>query len=889
MGDKPTQNPSSPADATQPQRDPKSVVHLNLIFEVGRASLSKLDMGDLLATAAQAIQRHFGYYDVSIFLLDPDAQECVLVAHAGDYYTEGIKGYRQKLSVGIVGWVASHGQTVLANDVRNDSRHVVAFQGEAALLSELTVPIRLHGKTLGVINVERREVNAFDDSDVMTMETLSDQLAQAIANAQLFEQTSLLLDLNRSVLDAVPSSLCVLDSQMRILFTNPRFCRFFGRTAEEAHGMDIRQLLPPTLFQQGGLESAIHRAAAESEPLLCPDLSVQAPDQPQRYFNVHVAATQVPEGGGVLLLFEDITDRRRSSDELLREKQKLEQVVDLIGAGLALIGRDHRILWANRTISEWFGRGAPVVGRRCHEVYCRRDTKCVSCPSEQCFATAVNGEAEVILTRSDGALREYHHAVTPVLDENAQVDQVLKLTLDVTDETKKLYQLARLRQIGELMQGVLDLDRLLHFVLTCVTAGQALGFNRALLFLVDKDRDVLEGKMGVGPASAEEAGRIWSQITRDAPTLEDLLARYDRAVPQTPSLLDQLARGICVPLSDSSHIAVACAFGRRPIVVSRPLDDRRVSEDFRRLLGSREFVLAPLIAHGEPVGVILADNLFSGQPISEDHVELLSMFANQAAIAIENAGNYRRLQEEKMHLEAAYRDLGEAEDKLVRSERLGAVGRMAAHVAHEIRNPLVTIGGFANTLLEHPDSPREDLLRYLKIIVSEVRRLEEILARVMDFTRPPKALLREGAIEPVIRETIEPLRQRAQDQRVEIRLDLPPDEARLQIDADQMKQVFINLFRNALDAMRDGGRLTVQVAHEPGAVKITIANNGDPIRPEDLPKLFEPFFTTKPGGTGLGLSVSQRIVQDHGGSIRVVSSLERGTEFVIALPRKDRP
>ena len=890
MGDKPTQNPPpSPADASQPERNPNPVVHLNLIFEVGRASLSKLEMGDLLATTAQTIQRHFGYYDVSIFLLDPEAQECVLVAHAGDFKTEGVKGYRQKLSVGIVGWVASHGQTVLANNVRKDPRHIVAFQGEASLLSELAVPIRLHGKTLGVINIERREVNAFDDSDVMTMETLSDQLAQAIANAQLFEQTRLLLDLNRSILDAVPSSLCVLDSQMRILFTNPRFCRFFGRTAEEAHGMDIRQLMPAELFQQGGLESVIHRAAAQTEPLFCPDLPVQVPNQPQRYFNVHVAATQIPEGGGVLLLFEDITERHRADDELLREKRKLEHVVDLIGAGLALIGKDRRILWANRTISEWFGRGAPVAGRNCHEVFCQRDTKCASCPADQCFATAVNSEMEVALVRSDGALRQYHHAVTPVLDENAKVDHVLKLTLDVTDQTKKVYQLARLRQFGELMQGVLDLDRLLHFVLTCVTAGQALGFNRALLFLVDNDRNVLEGKMGVGPASAEEAGRIWSAITQEAPTLEDLLSRYDRAVPRTPSMLDQLARGICIPLSNTSHIAVACAFGRRPIVVSRPHDDPRVSEDFQRLVGSREFVLAPLIAHGEPVGVILADNLFSGQPISQEHVELLSMFANGAAIAIENAGNYRRLQEEKMHLEAAYRDLSEAEDRLVRSERLGAVGRMAAHVAHEIRNPLVTIGGFANTLLEHPDSPKEDVLRYLKIIVSEVRRLEEILARVMDFTRPPKPLLRAGAVEPVIRETIEPLRRSAQDQRVEIRLDLPPDEARLQIDTDQMKQVFLNLFKNALDAMRDGGRLTVQVAHEPGVEKITVANTGDPIRPEDLPKLFEPFFTTKPGGTGLGLSVSQRIIQDHGGAIRVVSSLERGTEFVITLPRKVKP
>jgi hypothetical protein len=864
-------------------------VHLNLIFEVGRASLSKLEMGDLLATTAQAIQRHFGYYDVSIFLLDPEAQECVLVAHAGDFKTEGVKGYRQKLSVGIVGWVASHGQAVLANDVRKDPRHIVAFQGEASLLSELAVPIRLHGKTLGVINVERRDVNAFDDGDVMTMETLSDQLAQAIANAQLFEQTSLLLDLNRSILDAVPSSLCVVDSQMRILFTNPRFCRLFGRTAEEAHGMDIRQLMPAGFFQQGGLESAIQRAAGQPEPLFCPDLSFEAPNQPQRYFNVHVAATQIPEGGGVLLLFEEITERHRADEELLREKGKLEHVVGLMGAGLALISKERRIIWANRTIGEWFGRGLPVEGRQCYEVYCRRGAPCASCPAEQCFAAGVNSETEVALVRSDGALRQYHHAVTPVLDESGRVDHALKLTLDVTEQSKKVYQLSQLRQIAELMQGVLDLDRLLHFVLTCVTAGQALGFNRAFLFLVDKDRNVLEGKMGVGPASAEEAGRIWSQITREAPTLEDLLSRYDREALRTQSTVDQLARSICIPLDDTSHIAVASAFAPRPIVVSRPFEAPSASADFQRLLGSREFVLAPLIARGEPVGIILADNLFSGQPITKEHVELLSMFASQAAIAIENAGNYRRLQEEKMHLEAAYRDLSEAEDKLVRSERLGAVGRMAAHVAHEIRNPLVTIGGFANTLLAHPDSPKEEILRYLKIIVSEVRRLEEILARVMDFTRPPKPLLRQGAVEPVIRETIEQLRQRARDQRVEIHLDFPPEETSLQIDADQIKQVFLNLFRNALDAMRDGGRLTVQVAREPGVVKITVANTGEPIRPEDLPKLFEPFFTTKPGGTGLGLPVSQRIIQDHGGAIRAVSSLDRGTEFIITLPRKSKP
>ena len=988
-----------------------------MIFEVGRASLSKLDTEELLNTAADAIRRHFGYYDVSIFLVDAEAAECVLVAQSGAFQAEGVKGYRQKLSVGIVGWVAEHGQTILANDVRQDPRYIVAFPGEEQALSELAVPIRLRGKTLGIINVEKREVNAFDESDAMALETLSDQVAQAIANAQLFEQTRLLLNLNRSIINAMPSGLCVLDAERKILLSNSRFREFFRRREEESARQDIRSVLPPSLLREGGLEAAIQAALTRADlpadvqagPRFLPDVPATG-EKGDRFYNIQVSSAHMPEGPGVLVMFEDttewrkaaaraeesrelldlivshvpvavisfglegkitfwrsgarrlfgyaeeeivnkvglrdliegtadlkplldrcratgaaeaelvfrgkngtlvpallvfgkllnkaeehvgytalvldVTERRRAAHDLLREKEKLEHVVGVIGAGLALIGRDRRIIWANRTIKEWFGRGEAVEGKNCHEVYCRRDKKCVTCPAEQCFETGVNSETEMALVRGDGALRQYHHAVTPVVGPDGRVDHVLKVTMDVTEHAKKVYQLSRLRQFGELMQGVLDLDRLLHFVLTCVTAGQALGFNRALLLLVDRDRNVIEGRMGVGPASAEEAGRIWSLIAREAPTLEDLLARYGREEEKKPSTMDRVAQSISAPMENVSHIVVACALGRRPIIVSDAFNDPRVSEDLGRLLGSRQFVLAPLIAHDEPVGVIVADNLYSGQPISEEHVELLSMFANQAAIAIDNAENYRKIQEEKVHLEAAYRDLAEAHDKLIRTERLVAIGRMAAHVAHEIRNPLVTIGGFANSMIQHPEASRDVVGRYAQIIASEVRRLENILARVMDFTRPPQPVLREASLKPLIEETLEPLHVRAKKQNVAIHLELAEPHPPLRFDAEQMKQVLLNLFQNALDVMRDGGRLSVRVSGKPEQVSVIVANTGEPIRPEDMPKLFEPFFTTKPGGTGLGLALSQKIIQDHGGDIRVLSSLDRGTEFIITLPRQ---
>jgi hypothetical protein len=353
--------------------------------------------------------------------------------------------------------------------------------------------------------------------------------------------------------------------------------------------------------------------------------------------------------------------------------------------------------------------------------------------------------------------------------------------------------------------------------------------------------------------------------------------------------MDRVAQSIQVSLDDTSHILAHCALSKELIVVEDARTDPRVREDFRALIGADQFVVAPLIARNETVGVLVADNLYTGEPVTEENLELLAMFANQAAIAIENAESYHRIEEEKRHLEQAYRDLAEAQDKLVRSERLVAIGRMAAHVAHEIRNPLVNIGGFAKAMTQREDMPHETVAKYSGIIVDEVRRLEGILGRVMDFSKPPRPLMRQARIRPVLAETLDQFRERAKRQGVHISAELPDEGVVLYIDPDQIKQVFLNLFQNALDVMQDGGTLTIGNTVEDADLVLSVRNTGRPIHPEDLANLFEPFFTTKPGGTGLGLTVSQKIIHDHGGDIRVASSLDYGTEFTLALPLERRP
>jgi signal transduction histidine kinase len=212
-----------------------------------------------------------------------------------------------------------------------------------------------------------------------------------------------------------------------------------------------------------------------------------------------------------------------------------------------------------------------------------------------------------------------------------------------------------------------------------------------------------------------------------------------------------------------------------------------------------------------------------------------------------------------------------------------------SHLLFPVAFPLVNIGGFAKAMSERLDMPRGTIAKYSAIIADEVRRLEDILARVMDFSKPPRPLMRQSRICPVIMDTLDQLRDRAANQNVSITTDLPDEAVLLHIDPDQMKQVFLNLFQNALDVMKDGGELDIAVQQDGGFMVIRIRNTGRPIHPEDQANLFEPFFSTKPGGTGLGLTVSLKIIQDHGGDIRTASDLEQGTVFTISLPLDHKP
>jgi signal transduction histidine kinase len=228
----------------------------------------------------------------------------------------------------------------------------------------------------------------------------------------------------------------------------------------------------------------------------------------------------------------------------------------------------------------------------------------------------------------------------------------------------------------------------------------------------------------------------------------------------------------------------------------------------------------------------------------------------------------------------------ERERELVRSERLAAVGKMAAMITHEVRNPLSSIG--LNTeLLEDELLPDAAEARSLcRSIHREVDRLTAITEEYLAFARLPKPKLAAEPINPMVGALVAFVREDLAAKHVTLATDLAPGDPIAQIDAGQIRQCLINLVRNAADAVsvNGGGKVTVRTRALPSRIEIAVEDDGVGIPPEIQPKLFDPFFSTKEGGSGLGLALTQQIVRDHGGDLRVESAVGRGTTFTVSVP-----
>ncbi len=234
-----------------------------------------------------------------------------------------------------------------------------------------------------------------------------------------------------------------------------------------------------------------------------------------------------------------------------------------------------------------------------------------------------------------------------------------------------------------------------------------------------------------------------------------------------------------------------------------------------------------------------------------------------------------------------FRDLRERrqlQEKVLQAERLAVLGRMSAHISHEIKTPLMLIGGFARQVRDHLDQSPEKLKEKLDLIVEEIRRLEDFLAEVGSYTRFSQPNKVPGDLNALLRETIRLLEPSLQEHHIELTLELDPALGEFPFDPGHLRQVLLNLLKNSIEAMPAGGRMGLSSQVQAGRAVVTVTDTGVGIPPEDQAKLFQPFFTTKPKGSGLGLAICQRVIQAHGGEIAIESAPGKGTRVRLALP-----
>ena len=385
------------------------------------------------------------------------------------------------------------------------------------------------------------------------------------------------------------------------------------------------------------------------------------------------------------------------------------------------------------------------------------------------------------------------------------------------------------------MVTILDLQSLSKRIIE--TISQTMGVEKASLFLWNEER---------GGYSLFESKNI--KMTASTPLLSknDPLPHYLEKIGEI-IIREELAKGVNIS---------------------------ELNEVLKKMSFLESEVSIPLVSKGTLIGIINLGYKFNKDIYSHEDIELLSTLANQTTIAVENARLYEDLKKSKSYIR--------------RADRLASLGTLTAGLAHEIRNPLVAIKTLTQLLPERLDD-EEFRNQFLQIAAGEVDRISSLVNELLDFARPSDPKLEQEDINTVLDGMILLISTETKKKQINIIKNYAPDLPLVQIDREQIKQVFLNVLLNGIEATSENGKIMVQTRSfiKPGGdpyIQVEVSDTGCGIPPDYIEDIFNPFFTTKSTGSGLGLSISNQIIQDHKGYIVVESQVGKGSSFFINLP-----
>lgn len=430
--------------------------------------------------------------------------------------------------------------------------------------------------------------------------------------------------------------------------------------------------------------------------------------------------------------------------------------------------------------------------------------------------------------------------------------------------------------------STMELDELLRAILVGITAQEGLRFNRAFLVMFDEEEKLLVGRMAIGPDCREEAAHIWTEMQEKQFDLLEIIQNIGEQCAIGDKTVNTVIKSLKVPVTESDHILIRSAMERKSYKVQEGRASVAVSQVLVDLLDEDTFVVVPLFAPGHSIGVIIADNYVTRRPISDSHVSVLELFASQASLAIEQSRLRQEMEGKISLLEELTRELDENKDLLIESECYSALGQMAAQVVHVIRNPITSIGGVARILAKKVDETSE-WKRFIDVMVKEADRLEASLTELFDFVSHTESIKEDKPLNPLLRRTLVLLQTNMNRQGIEWEMNLAEPDPVVHMDISQIQQVFLNLFRNSIEAMANGGKLSVTSFIEDGWVRVHVKDTGLGLKGDYWETAKEPFFTTKTYGTGMGLTMVERYVTAHGGNFSFKQQ-DVGLEVQVNLP-----
>ena len=398
-----------------------------------------------------------------------------------------------------------------------------------------------------------------------------------------------------------------------------------------------------------------------------------------------------------------------------------------------------------------------------------------------------------------------------------------------------------LGKFSKAMVSILNLQSLSKKIVETIT--QTMGVEKASLFLLNEEK---------GGYNLYESKNVKITTSTQHLSKDDPLPHYLQKIGEI-IIREELAKRVNIPVINN-------------VVNKMSLLEAEVS--------------IPLIWKEQLIGMINLSHKFNKDIYSHEDIQLLSTLANQTAIAIENAKLYEDLKRSKSYIR--------------RADRLASLGTLTAGLAHEIRNPLVAIKTLTHLLPERLDD-EEFRNKFLQIASGEVDRISSLVTELLDFARPSDPKLELENINTILDGMILLVSTEMKKKQINIIKSYASNLPFVQIDREQIKQVFLNILINAIEATSENGKITVKTRFfmKPGGepyVQVEFTDTGCGIPSDQLEEIFNPFFTTKNTGSGLGLSISNQIVRDHRGYIDVESQLDKGSSFFINFPvNQDHP